>query len=126
MLTKLTLILFGILTILNSVLLIATIHYYKRYNALKNDYTTCTNNLKKVTINYNNLLNECTISLKKYKENIAKFNKRSNEVKSLIDKYKEIRSQESISNNECEQMKNILDRFIEIDNEVKLKLGGQR
>lgn len=126
MLTKLVFIVFGILMISNSSLLIATIHYYKKYDTLKNEYTICTNNLKKVTDDYNNLLNECTISIKKYKENLTRLNKRSNEVRSFIDKYKEIRTENLTTDNECEQMKIMLDEFIKIDNEVRTKLGGNQ
>jgi len=105
-------------------LLTISFYYYKEYKALKNDYTICTNNLKKVTDDYNNLLNECTLSLKRYKENLVRLNKHSNEVKTLIDKYKEIKTQDVTADNDCEQMKIMLDKFIEIDNEVRSKLGG--
>lgn len=126
MLTKLFLIFFGIIAITNSISLIAAIHYYKKYKALKNDYAICTDNLKKVTNDYNNLLNEYSISIKKYRENLTKLNKRTQEIKTVIDKYKEINVSDSLIDNECEQLKAILDKFVEIDKEVRTKLGEQK
>lgn len=123
---KLVFIILGISFILNSYLSIATIHFYKKYKELKNEYTICTSNLEKVTNDYNNLLNEYTTSLQRYKENLSRLNKRTHEIRSLVDRYKEIRIQGNVIDNECEQLKIMLDEFVKIDNEIRPKLGGQK
>lgn len=125
MITKLIFIIISLLIISSFSLLIGMVHFYKKYNLLKSEYTICVNNLKKVTDDYNNLLDEYSLSLKKYKENLTKLNKRSNEIKSLVNRYKEIKATNTTADNECEQMKIMLDEFTKIDNEIRVKLGGK-